>query len=80
MAAGLPAVPALCCLAPRPAAACRAALFLYVLSPPRPSCPCRMLHAALLFWPTGMALSQLQGWPGRLPVCERSVGPRLHGS
>jgi hypothetical protein len=61
-------------VAPRPAAACRAALFL--------SLRCLrlgMLSAALLLWLTE-ALSQLQGWPGRLLVCERSSGPHMHGS
>jgi hypothetical protein len=54
-----------------PAAACRPALSLSMLSAPRPSCPCRMLPAALRLWPIRLA---------SLPVCERSVSPHLHAS
>jgi hypothetical protein len=54
-ATGFPVMPALCCLAPRPAAACRPALFSLCVVCAQTKLPLLHAAAALLLWPIELA-------------------------
>jgi hypothetical protein len=63
---------------PRPATACRPTLFSLCVVRAQAKLP--LLHAACSIAALADRINQLQGWPGRLPIHERSAGPHLHAS